>query len=80
MMFGERYNRSPLYCVDMTHETLSSKVLTSRLAAVFAARPRLMAFLVMMILLIAVQGGVAAETDCTLCAGTTGESTSGTGP
>jgi hypothetical protein len=67
----------------MTHDKLYRTVLSSRIAGAFASRPRLVAFLALMVLLVAMQGGVAAlgdGSDCTFCVGTQDNETSNTGP
>ncbi|MFB6194115.1 MAG: hypothetical protein ABEI75_03525 [Halobaculum sp.] len=51
----------------------------SRAVGVLAARPRLVAFLLVTLVAVAMQGTVAAE-DCTFCAGGSGEGDSNTGP
>ncbi len=69
----------------MAQSELVDRVLGSRITGVLAARPRLLTFLLLVTLLLAVQGGAAAagdlgSGDCTFCATTSGDDNTTPGP
>lgn len=64
----------------MTYRGIRETVGSSQVVARFASRPRLLTLLVLSVALLAVQGTVAAETDCSTCLYPSQDNTTELGP
>lgn len=64
----------------MTYRGIREAIGSSQVAAKVASRPRLLTLLVLSVALLAVQGTVAAETDCSTCLYPTDDNKTNLGP